>query len=600
MNRSGFLGLSALGLAACQDSPNPVAPNPQLPTNASSVNTQAGDAIPGQYIVVFKDAVGDPSAAATRHIGRYGGKKHFTYTRALKGFAAQLPDAAVQALRLDPSVAYIEQDQVMRAITVQTDATWGIDRVDQRNLPLSTKYEYNADGTGVTAYIIDTGILFGHAEFGGRAVKGFDAVTAGGTAADCNGHGTHVAGTVGGSTYGIAKNVALVAVRVLGCTGTGSTSGVIAGIDWVTSAHAAGALAVANMSLGGGASTALDNAVINSINDGVTYGVAAGNSNANACLSSPARAGPALTVASTTTTDARSSFSNFGTCVDIFAPGSGITSAWWTSTTATNTISGTSMATPHVVGAAALYLQTNPLATPAQVESALESNATPNKVTSRGTGSPNLLLYTAFISAGPPPPPPTLPAPPSILTANAVDHQGIDLAWIDNSDNESGFELQRSTDAFATPSFTVINLGANVTSFSNTGLAASTTYAYRVLAKNGAGASGVSNTATATTGVAPPDSPPVAKFTWSCAGGNGKTCSFNAFGSTDDKGISSYTWAFGDGTTGSGMLVSHWYWFGGTRNVTLTVRDAANQSSVRICAVQTGTTGSCQPPPPAP
>jgi subtilisin family serine protease len=594
MNRSGFfLLLSALGLAACQDSSNPTAPRPQLGGNAASISAQVGEPIPGQYIVVFKDEVRDVPEAATRLIGQHGGTKRFTYTHALKGFSAQLPDAAVAALRRDPSVAYIEQDQVMRAITEQTGATWGIDRVDQRDLPLNGTYVYNADGTGVTAYIIDTGIRFDHVEFGGRAVKGFDAVTSGGTAADCNGHGTHVSGTVGGATYGIAKNVRLVAVRVLDCNGSGTTSGVIAGIDWVTADHAAGAPAAANMSLGGGASTSLDNAVINSINDGVTYGIAAGNSNADACNYSPARVGPALTVAATTSTDARASFSNYGTCVDIFAPGSSITSAWYTSSTATNTISGTSMATPHVVGAAALYLQTNPTATPAQVEAALEGNATTGRVTSAGTGSPNLLLYTAFISAGPPPPP---PAAPSDLAANAVDQQRIDLTWTDNSDNESGFELQRSTDGFAT--FTVINVGANVTSFQNTGLAASTTYTYRVLAKNAGGSSDFSNTATATTSAPPPNSPPVARYTWSCTGvPQGRNCSFNATSSTDDKGISSYAWTFGDGTTGTGAIASHRFGSRGTHNVTLTLTDTDGATGSIMCAVPTATTGTCAPAP---
>jgi subtilisin family serine protease len=541
---------------------------------------------------VFKDDVRDAPGVATRLISKHGGTKRFTYTRALKGFSAKLPDAAVAALRLDPSVAYIEQDQVMSAIAVQGGATWGIDRVDQRDLPLSGTYEYNADGTGVTAYIIDTGIRFDHEQFGGRATSGFDAVD-GGPADDCNGHGTHVSGTVGGATYGVAKNVRLVAVRVLNCSGSGTTSGVIAGIDWVTADHAAGAPAVANMSLGGGASTSLDNAVINSINDGVTYGIAAGNSNANACNYSPARAGPALTVGSTTSTDARSSFSNYGTCVDIFAPGSSITSAWYTSSTATNTISGTSMATPHLVGAAALYLQANPGATPAQVEAALESNATTGRVTSAGTGSPNLLLYTAFISAGPPPPP---PAAPSDLAAAAVDHQRIDLTWTDNSDNESGFEVQRSTDAFVT--FAVINVGANVTSFQNTGLAASTTYAYRVLAKNTGGSSDFSNTASATTSEAPPNSPPVARYTWSCTGvPQGRNCSFNASSSTDDNGISSYAWSFGDGTSATGATPTHRFASRGTHSVTLTVTDTNSATGSRACSVQTSTTGTCAPAP---
>jgi aqualysin 1 len=588
MKRTGLLATAALTLAACQDTTDPTGPLPVQPAPLLAVS---GQPISGDYIVVFDNAVPDPRGRAQQFVSAHGGSLTHSYSHALKGFAARLPDAAVQALRMTPGVAYIEPNQVMRAITLQTGATWGIDRVDQRDLPLSTTYEHNADGTGVKVYIIDTGLRFDHAEFGGRAASGFDAVD-GGAADDCNGHGTHVGGTVGGTTYGIAKNVGLVAVRVLDCGGSGTTAGVIAGVDWVTGDHAVGAPAAANMSLGGGASTALDNAVINSINDGVTYGVAAGNSNANACLFSPARAAAALTVASTTTTDARSSFSNFGTCVDIFAPGSSITSAWSTSPTATNTISGTSMATPHIVGAAALYLQTNTAATPAQVESALESNATAGKVTSPGTGSPNLLLYTAFISAGPPPPPPAPPATPSGLTATTVDHQRINLAWTD-SDTETSFELERSLDGV---SFSPIaTLAANVTSYSNTGLAASTTYHYQIRARNAGGASAFSPPATATTNSAPIDAPPVARYTWSCTSGNGRTCSFNATSSTDDNGISSYAWAFGDGTTGSGATVSHRFGSRGTRNVTLTVRDAANQSGIRTCAIQTGTTGTCAP-----
>jgi subtilisin family serine protease len=398
--------VAAFAVAACQDASGPPA------SAISSIPAPVflrNDGVPDRYIVVLNDAAQTSGNFQQEMIGNDDGEVSHSYRKALKGFAARLSPAAVARLSKDPRVKFIEQDQVMSAITVQNAATWGIDRVDQRNLPLSTTYEYNADGTGVTAYIIDTGIRFDHAEFGVRAVKGYDAVTAGGTAADCNGHGTHVSGTVGGTTYGVAKNVKLVAVRVLDCAGSGTTAGVIAGIDWVTNDHVTGAPAVANMSLGGGASTALDNAVINSINDGVTYAVAAGNSNVSACTASPARAAPAITVASTTSADARSSFSNFGTCVDIFAPGSSITSAWYTSATATNTISGTSMATPHVVGVAALYLQGNPTASPAAVEAALEGNATPGKVTSAGTGSPNLLLYVGNEAVPPPPPPPPTP-----------------------------------------------------------------------------------------------------------------------------------------------------------------------------------------------
>lgn len=363
--------------------------------------------IPDQYIVVFNDKlVDDVEAAAADLSSFHKGQKLHVYTKALKGFSIKLNEKRVRELANDPRVAYVEEDGEVFATATQTGATWGLDRIDQRNLPLDSSYTYNTTATNVTAYIIDTGILGSHSQFGGRVRSGYSAIADGGGTTDCNGHGTHVAGTVGGSTYGVAKGVKLVAVRVLGCTGSGSNSGVIAGVDWVTADHAAGAPAVANMSLGGGASSALDTAVNNSINDGVTYAVASGNSNVDACSSSPARVANAITVNSTTSTDARSSFSNYGTCTDIFAPGSSITSAWYTSTTATNTISGTSMATPHVAGVAALFLAGSPSASPATVWAGIRDSSTANKVTSPGTGSPNRLLYSLLGAAPPPPPPP--------------------------------------------------------------------------------------------------------------------------------------------------------------------------------------------------
>jgi subtilisin family serine protease len=361
---------------------------------APLLGTDNSAAIADRYIVVFKDTAERTFVnSASETVQALGGSIHHTYRHSIRGFAATMAPSAVAKLREDPNVAYVEADATVSLSTTQTNATWGIDRIDQRNRPLSTTYNYTSTGAGVRAYVIDTGIRITHSDFGGRAISGFTAINDGRGTNDCNGHGTHVAGTVGGSRYGVAKNVTLVAVRVLSCSGSGTTSGVIAGIDYVTGAHSPGAPAVANMSLGGGASSSLDRAVNRSIDDGVSYAVAAGNSNANACNSSPARVPAALTAGSTTSTDARSSFSNIGSCLDLFAPGSSITSAWYTSNTATNTISGTSMASPHVAGAAARYLEGDPSASPAEVSNAIRSNATTGVVTNRGSGSPNRLLF---------------------------------------------------------------------------------------------------------------------------------------------------------------------------------------------------------------
>jgi subtilisin family serine protease len=365
----------------------------------SKFRAKGDKAIPEQFIVVFDETVTGPAGEfsmsaqmAEQMILTYGGKVKHVYKHALNGYAVKMPKDVAEAMSNDPRVLYVEEDGVMEASAVQTGAPWGLDRIDQRDRPLSGTYTYNWTGAGVTAYVIDTGIRTAHTQFGGRAAAVFDAF--GGNGQDCNGHGTHVAGTIGGSTYGVAKSVQLRAVRVLNCSGSGSTSGVIAGVDWVRQNHAASA--VANMSLGGPASSSLDTAINNLHNSGVTIVVAAGNENQNACNVSPARAANAVTTGSTTSGDVRSSFSNWGTCVDIFAPGSSIPSAWYTSNTATATLSGTSMASPHVAGVAALYKQANPSASPTTIRNAIVNGSTTNRISSVGTGSANRLLYSLF------------------------------------------------------------------------------------------------------------------------------------------------------------------------------------------------------------
>jgi aqualysin 1 len=358
-----------------------------------------GKNIPNNYIVVLDQdatgAAGDPGVAAAEAdqllLSTSSGRVKHVYADAIHGFSAEMTEDDALALSNDPRVRFVEEDSVMEIVTTQTNATWGIDRIDQVSRPLSGTYTYTSTGSGVNAYIIDTGIRTSHTQFGGRASVAFDAIRDGRNGIDCNGHGTHVSGTVGGSTYGVAKAVRLFAVRVLNCSGSGTTSGVIAGIDWVTGHHVSPA--VANMSLGGGASTALDTAVRNSIASGVTYAVAAGNSNANASSFSPARVSEAITVGSSTMNDTRSSFSNFGSIVDIFAPGSSITSAWSTSNTAVNTISGTSMATPHVTGVAARFLQNNRTASPGTVRNAIVNAASLNRLSGIPTGTANRLLF---------------------------------------------------------------------------------------------------------------------------------------------------------------------------------------------------------------
>jgi len=431
-------------------------------------------AVADSYIVVFKDssvARTNVDDNATRLVNRHGGAVARTYEAALRGFEVQVDAKAAARIAADPAVAYVEQNHTVSISGTQANPpSWGLDRIDQRALPLNSSYTYPNTASNVHAYIIDTGILFSHSDFGGRAVTGYDAVD-GGSADDCNGHGTHVAGTVGGAAYGVAKGVQLVGVRVLNCSGSGTNAGVIGGVDWVT-ANAVKP-AVANMSLGGGANASLDTAVRNSIISGVSYGLAAGNdSGGNACNSSPARTAEGITVGSTTNTDARSSFSNIGTCVDIFAPGSSITSAWYTSNTATNTISGTSMATPHVVGAAALVASSNPSWTAQQARDYLVNNATNGAVGNPGTGSPNKLLYVVNGDT----PPPTNDFSVSVSPASGSTAPGGSVTATVGTATTNGSAQSVSLSASGLPSGATASFSpATVTSGGSSTLTISTT-----------------------------------------------------------------------------------------------------------------------------